>query len=132
MKYNSLRVKKGSIVKKGQILGVYGRPTTGNSTGPHLHFDLSLPKKPKGDCIEGSFCGEKRYYVDPVPYLTKKTTPTYTVTASALRVRAGAGTSYAVVEIIHRGTEVTVTEQKNGFGKIADGRWCAMEYLKKV
>ena len=69
MKYNSLRVKKGSIVKKGQILGVYGRPTTGNSSGSHLHFDVSLPERKDNDAIYGTFCGEARYYVNPLPYL---------------------------------------------------------------
>ena len=70
MKYNSLRVAKGSRVKKGQILGVYGRPeTTGNSSGPHLHFDISFPTIKSDNCIYGQFCGEGRYYVDPIPYL---------------------------------------------------------------
>ena len=69
MKYNSLRVGKGSKVKKGQIIGLFGRPTTGNSNGPHLHWDISWPSMKSSDCIYGQFCGEARYYVDPVPYL---------------------------------------------------------------
>ena len=45
-------VKVGQVVKKGQVLGYMG--STGQSTGAHLHFDVS---------VNGS-------YVDPKPYLS--------------------------------------------------------------
>lgn len=142
MKYGSLKVKKGDTVKKGQALGLYGRPTTGYSTGCHLHFDISLPTKPSCSYIESTFSGETRYYVDPKPYLCKAAAApeqsdkkidgaTYKVTASALNVRSGPGTTYPRVKVLPRGETLTVTEVKNGFGRVKAG-WCSMQYLKKV
>ncbi len=51
MKKNSLTVKAGQAVKKGQILGYMG--ATGGVTGAHLHFDI---------CVDNE-------YIDPKPYL---------------------------------------------------------------
>ena len=54
LKSGSRTVKAGQTVKKGQVLGYMG--ATGNVTGEHLHFDISIDGK----------------YVDPVPYLEGK------------------------------------------------------------
>lgn len=58
MQNNSLRVKKGDNVSKGQVIGVQG--TTGNSTGDHLHFEVRTNT------------GSNRYAIDPAPYLFSK------------------------------------------------------------
>jgi murein DD-endopeptidase MepM/ murein hydrolase activator NlpD len=56
------RVTVGQRVAAGDIIGIVG--TTGNSSGPHLHFEVHL----NGD---RSFAGA----VDPVPYMRDKGAP---------------------------------------------------------
>ena len=62
------RVKRGQVVKAGQIIalsgGVAGEPGSGTSTGPHLHFGL---------CKD--FYASKRGWIDPQPILIDMATP---------------------------------------------------------
>ncbi len=54
LKYNSIPVKIGDEIKKGQIIGYMGN--TGHSTGAHLHFEVR---------------NENDQKIDPTPYLEK-------------------------------------------------------------
>lgn len=141
LKYKSVVVKKNQKVKKGDKLGLIGN--TGNSTGRHLHFDVSLPGNQSGGRYVSS---QNRTYFDPKPFLkghhkfTKDPEPVeqvedgvkYKVTASALRVRSGPGLNYTSLRTISKNEIVTVYEMKNDFGRIGKGQWCALAYLRKV
>ena len=55
------------------------------------------------------------------------------VTASALNIRSGAGTTYPVVGTIRDKGKYTIVEEKNGFGKLKSGAgWISLQYTKKV
>lgn len=55
----------------------------------------------------------------------------YYVTCRALNVRAGAGTSYKKVDLIHRGDAVKVVELKNGWAKLDNGTYVCAKYIAK-
>ena len=42
---NSLSVADGALVKKGDIIATVGNE--GSSTGPHLHYEIWYPNKPR-------------------------------------------------------------------------------------
>ena len=133
----SLKVKKGDKVKKNQPIAIFSRPTNGNSTGPHLHFDISFAKKPTTDYIAGKFMGEMRYYVDPMPYISEQSeakpsepkTNTKIVMVN-LNVRTGPGMNYPRIKVLAPGTKVTVLETYDGWSRIDVNRWVTAKYLK--
>lgn len=60
------------------------------------------------------------------PYLVK-------VTASALNIRKGAGTTHAIVGCIKDKGTYTIVEESNGWGKLKSGAgWISLAYTKRV
>lgn len=86
MAYNTVKVKVGDKVRKGQVLGYMGN--TGYSFGGHLHWEVRTPSDVK---------------IDPTPYLDKDL-PSQDefqkgydyVTLDDMYVRWGAGTNYGI------------------------------------
>lgn len=60
------------------------------------------------------------------PYIVK-------VTASALNIRKGPGTGYAVTGVIRDKGTYTITEERSGWGKLKSGAgWISLSYVKKI
>lgn len=107
MTKGSVKVKTGDYVKQGQVIGYMG--CTGNSTGRHLHLDVSRKGKLSGGYYVSS---QDRTYFDPKTFLRQttdevKTTPTTPAKTSKtgtykvkkdVNVRSGAGTKYSRVK----------------------------------
>ena len=111
----------GDTVKTGEIIGVMGK--TGNSTGCHLHWGIKVGNS----------------WIDPEPYLDKdypveEPIATGTVTASALRIRADAGTEYDTLGLLNRGEKVKICRtEANGdrvWGRISGGWICLTGYVE--
>lgn len=71
------------------------------------------------------------YKANPVSY----TFQPYVVriTASALNVRAGAGTNYKVNTVVHKNEAYTIVEKQGNWGKLKSGAgWISLDYTKKV
>ena len=88
MAYNTVKVKNGDKVKKGQVLGYMGN--TGYSFGGHLHFEVRDTNDIK---------------IDPMPYLDKDLPDTKKsefvsgcsyITLNNMYVRWGAGLNYGI------------------------------------
>lgn len=86
--YNTVKVKTGDKVKRGQVLGYMGN--TGYSFGGHLHFEVRDTNDVR---------------IDPIPYLDKDLPDTNKsefisgynyVTLNDMYVRWGAGTNYGI------------------------------------
>lgn len=71
--------------------------------------------------------------VQPEPAQQPAETYKVRITANTLNVRAGAGTSYKVTTTVKKGGIYTITEEKNGWGKLKSGAgWISLKYTERV
>lgn len=55
------------------------------------------------------------------------------ITASALNVRSGPGTSYKINTVVKKNEAFTIVEEKNGWGKLKSGAgWIYLKYTKRI
>ena len=64
--------------------------------------------------------------------VTSKVPYNVIITASALNVRKGPSTSYAIVTTIHKNEVYGIIEERNGWGRLKSGAgWISLSYTKK-
>lgn len=104
---------------------------TKNKTLEQIGQNILLYNKSRGKVLNGLVRRrneEQKLFLTPVGQINSEK---YKVTAFALNVRAGIGTSYKIVRVLKKDAVVNVLYTSNGWGKISDG-WVSMKYVKKV
>ncbi|MEV0720726.1 peptidoglycan DD-metalloendopeptidase family protein [Asanoa sp. NPDC050611] len=111
---SGFNVSVGQSVGYGSVIGYVG--TSGNSTGPHLHYEQRL----NGSAVQVRFNGALALYWGTRTYTSDNGcaggtgTGTVNTAGSPLTVRSGPGTSYASVGTVADGARVTIQCQTNG------------------
>ncbi len=112
-----ISVTLGTSVREGEEIGLSGN--TGNSTGPHLHFEVRRLGKP----------------VDPDEFLGMPEPAVFgsrRVCVPELYIRSGPGTEYAIVGSLKQGARVNGDQTaETVWLKIGTNRWVAVRYQGK-
>ena len=111
-------------------------------SGPGTNYKI-ISSLLKGQTIESSKINGNWAYIDKLngwaslTYLaaqnTSSTVNNYKVTALALNIRKGPGTTYGSKGLLVKNAVVSVSKIQNGWAYIpAKDGWCSLSYLSKI
>ena len=123
----SLQTKLKAIINPNLVIdGDFGN----NTKNAVINFQKKYGLTPDGIYGPKSAAKMKEVYGSfnqaPAGYKVK-------ITASALNVRRGPGSSYGVVNVLRRGEVYTIIKEQNGWGQLKSGQgWISLKFTQKV